>query len=257
MQEIWVQSLDQEDPLEKEMATHCNILAWEIPWTEEPDRPQSTVSQGVTTEWLAQLYKEFKDIVICVSLGVEPEPNPKAALLFLGCPFLVSASVLFPDWQRFKSALWNSEKVMEAGVYSLQETGGHGKVSVSRSPSGSFLVSWVEVGLLIKKSEVLQEKETAYTKTQKSAFGGEKGKTQSLQTTGPFWSFNNQGAGGKRGERKLELEGEAKPSPNSRSTCGETWSLSWGQVGTRKDSQQERGTMEWAFQAFGIRVEDG
>ena len=50
MQEIWVQSLDQEDPLEKEMATHCNILAWEIPWTEEPDRPQSTVSQGVTTE---------------------------------------------------------------------------------------------------------------------------------------------------------------------------------------------------------------
>ena len=50
MQEIWVQSLDQEDPLEEEMATHSNILAWEIPWTEEPDRLQSTVSQGVTTE---------------------------------------------------------------------------------------------------------------------------------------------------------------------------------------------------------------
>ena len=151
MQEIWVQSLDQEDPLEEEMATHSNILAWEIPWTEEPDRLQSTVSQGVTTEWLAQFYKEFKDIVIRVSLGVEPEPNPKAALLFLGCPFLVSASVLFPDWQRFKSALWNSGKVMEAGIYSLQETGGHGNVSVPRSPSGSFLVSWVEVGLLIKR----------------------------------------------------------------------------------------------------------
>ena len=37
----WVQSLGWEDPLEKEMATHCNILAWEIPWTEEPDRLQS------------------------------------------------------------------------------------------------------------------------------------------------------------------------------------------------------------------------
>ena len=35
-QEIWVRSLGQEDPLEKEMATHSNILAWKIPWTEEP-----------------------------------------------------------------------------------------------------------------------------------------------------------------------------------------------------------------------------
>ena len=35
-QEIWVQSLSQEDPLEAEMATHCSSLAWEIPWTEEP-----------------------------------------------------------------------------------------------------------------------------------------------------------------------------------------------------------------------------
>ena len=46
MQEIWVQSLGQEDLLEKGMATHSNILAREIPWTEEPDRPQSAVSQG-------------------------------------------------------------------------------------------------------------------------------------------------------------------------------------------------------------------
>ena len=36
MQETQVQSLGQEDPLEKEMATHSRILAWEIPWTEEP-----------------------------------------------------------------------------------------------------------------------------------------------------------------------------------------------------------------------------
>jgi len=36
MQEMWVQSLGQEDPLEKEMATHSSILAWEISWTEEP-----------------------------------------------------------------------------------------------------------------------------------------------------------------------------------------------------------------------------
>ena len=47
MQEMWVQSLDQEDPLEKEMATHSSILAWEIPWTEEPDGPQSMGSQRI------------------------------------------------------------------------------------------------------------------------------------------------------------------------------------------------------------------
>ena len=37
MRETWVQSLGREDPLEKEMATHSSILAWKIPWTEEPD----------------------------------------------------------------------------------------------------------------------------------------------------------------------------------------------------------------------------
>ena len=40
MQEMQVRSLGQEDPLEKEMATHCSILAWRIPWTEEPGRPE-------------------------------------------------------------------------------------------------------------------------------------------------------------------------------------------------------------------------
>ena len=46
-QETWVQSLSQEDPLEKEMATHSVILAWEIPWREEPGGPQSKGLQRV------------------------------------------------------------------------------------------------------------------------------------------------------------------------------------------------------------------
>ena len=41
MQETWVGSLAQEDPMEKEMATHSNILAWKIPWTEEAGGLQS------------------------------------------------------------------------------------------------------------------------------------------------------------------------------------------------------------------------
>ena len=47
MRETWVQSLGQEDPLEKEMATHSSVLAWRIPWMEEPGRLQSTGSQRV------------------------------------------------------------------------------------------------------------------------------------------------------------------------------------------------------------------
>ena len=45
--ETWVRSLGLEYPLEKEMATHSSILAWRIPWTEEPGRLQSTGSQRV------------------------------------------------------------------------------------------------------------------------------------------------------------------------------------------------------------------
>ena len=47
MQEAWVQSLAQEDPLEKGMAIHSSILTWRIPWTKEPVGLQSMESQRV------------------------------------------------------------------------------------------------------------------------------------------------------------------------------------------------------------------
>ena len=47
MRETQVRSLGQEDPVEKEMATHSSILAWRIPWTEEPGGLQSMQSQRV------------------------------------------------------------------------------------------------------------------------------------------------------------------------------------------------------------------
>ena len=46
-QETWVQSLDREDPLEKEMVTHSSTLAWKIPWMEDPGRLQSMGLQRV------------------------------------------------------------------------------------------------------------------------------------------------------------------------------------------------------------------
>ena len=48
IQEMWVQSLDWEDPLEEGMATFSSILAWRIPWTEEPGGLQSKGSQSQT-----------------------------------------------------------------------------------------------------------------------------------------------------------------------------------------------------------------
>ena len=48
VQETRVQSLDQEDPLEKGMATHSSILAWKIPWTEEPDGLPQDVTESPT-----------------------------------------------------------------------------------------------------------------------------------------------------------------------------------------------------------------
>ena len=53
MWETWVRTLGQEDPMEKEMATHSNLLAWRIPWTEEPGGLQSTgCKESDTTERL-------------------------------------------------------------------------------------------------------------------------------------------------------------------------------------------------------------
>ena len=54
MQETQVRSLGQEEPLEKEMAAHSSILAWRIPWTEEPGRLQSMGSQRVRPDWATE-----------------------------------------------------------------------------------------------------------------------------------------------------------------------------------------------------------
>ena len=54
MQETWVWSLCQEDPLEKEMATHSSVLAWEIPWKEKPSGLWSIKSKRVRCEWATE-----------------------------------------------------------------------------------------------------------------------------------------------------------------------------------------------------------
>ena len=56
VRETWVGSLGWEDPLEKEMATHSSILAWEIPRMEEPGRLQSMGSQRIGHDWATSLF---------------------------------------------------------------------------------------------------------------------------------------------------------------------------------------------------------
>ena len=56
IQEIWVQSMGQEDPLEEETATQFSIIAWKIPWTEEPGGLQSMGSQSRTQVSTAHTY---------------------------------------------------------------------------------------------------------------------------------------------------------------------------------------------------------
>ena len=59
MQEMQVQSLGWEDPLEEEMTTHSSILTWRIPWTEEPSGLQSMESQRVEGDWARTSYILF------------------------------------------------------------------------------------------------------------------------------------------------------------------------------------------------------
>ena len=65
MRETWVRSLSREDPLEKEMAAHSSILAWRIPWMEEPSRLQSMGSQRVRHDWATSLSLHFYLKILC------------------------------------------------------------------------------------------------------------------------------------------------------------------------------------------------
>ena len=73
MWETWVRSLGQEDPLEKEMATQSSILAWRIPWTEEPGELQSTGLQRVGHDWATSLH--FTSYLPCAIWPSTPRIN--------------------------------------------------------------------------------------------------------------------------------------------------------------------------------------
>ena len=65
-QETWVQSLGQEDPLEQDMANYSSILAWKIPWTEEPGWLQSMESQRVRHDPVTNTITTTTLLSVCI-----------------------------------------------------------------------------------------------------------------------------------------------------------------------------------------------
>ena len=126
MQETWVQSLGQEDTLEKEMATHSNIPAWEIPWAEEPGRPQSMGLQKSWT-WLRDNKQHWKEATRRLSYKDEewnegPNPGrshgsyqlPEACSSSQTCPLLYPSLGLVSSPRLFFPSAFLSAQVSRA-----------------------------------------------------------------------------------------------------------------------------------------------
>ena len=102
--ETWVRSLGREDPLEKGKATHSSILVWRIPWTQEPDRLQSTGSQRVRHDWATKALLWFS---LSRCLG---------SMCWIGLTALITPSSdpldpvyqLAENWHPWLSILWRN-----------------------------------------------------------------------------------------------------------------------------------------------------
>ena len=124
MQETWVRSLGQEDPLEKEMATHSSTLAWKIPWREKPGRLQSMGSQRVGHDWVTSLS-------LC-PLSQWCHPIIASSIFpFSPCPESFQASHLF----QWVSSLNQVAKVLELQL----------KHSNEYSSLISFRIDWLDL----------------------------------------------------------------------------------------------------------------
>ena len=101
---MWVQSLGQEDPLEKEMVTHSSILAWKIPWTEEPVGLQSTELHGVVCDLVTKQQQVYYYKLPSTYSNSEPIGSPLVWLSLLMLPWqwniTVCAIQVIESWLR-------------------------------------------------------------------------------------------------------------------------------------------------------------
>ena len=95
VRETRVQSLGREDPLEKETATRSSILAWRIPWMEEPRRLQSMRSQRVGHDWATSLSLSFTQLITATDLKALSCSihSPERMLILVSCILKFSSNI--------------------------------------------------------------------------------------------------------------------------------------------------------------------
>ena len=109
MQEIWVWSLAQEDPLEEGMATYSSILTWRIPWKGEPGGLQSIASHRVRHDWAVMHCWSIRQVVSTKSAFLFSFCYPRVLpILSLKCHFNLFSVFVTPNlpWFRLLSLIW-------------------------------------------------------------------------------------------------------------------------------------------------------
>ena len=109
-----VRSLGQEDPLEVDMATHSSILAWRIPWTEEPGRLLSVGSQWVGPDWSDWVYKKTNNL---------RKDKTSPVCLFV---FFLRHSEAFCKWH-YKKLMFSTGILMDIPMNRPNGCGGEGR----------------------------------------------------------------------------------------------------------------------------------
>ena len=106
MQETWVWSLDWEDPMEEGLATHSSILAWRIPWTEEPGGLQSVGWQRARHNWVTNTHTHTLKSYCSVQRGLVKTQNadPTTPYRFVWNDFLMDEVSIGAKWQRVDCA---------------------------------------------------------------------------------------------------------------------------------------------------------
>ena len=116
MEATWVQSLDQEDVLEKEMATHSGILVWRIPWPEGPVGLQSMGSQKVRHNWvIMQQYTEFSSLQPWIEMQTKCSPSLALKSCFFSFFPLTIKSCKWSCQERYREVLFGHHPPTPSG----------------------------------------------------------------------------------------------------------------------------------------------
>ena len=107
MQETWVQFLGQEGPLEEKMATHSSILAWRIPWTEEPGGLQSMGWQRVESNWATNSFSIHMSVVLSPFV---PSSPPLTVSIWVDLESVIQSEENQRKISCINTYIWNLEK---------------------------------------------------------------------------------------------------------------------------------------------------